>query len=407
MSTHRHLFALLLILGHCLPSVGQLTAWAKLPADTFVKGPTSGQFIQPANGRQVPFVNQQPLQGFSAIIRGQGDAFLAMTDNGFGAQGNSADYLLQVYTVKPRMKTASGGPGTLDVSVAFTLKDPDRKIPFPIVADQATYPGDLAIPVDARIRKERLLTGADFDIESFRQLADGSFYFGDEFGPFLLHTDADGKLLEAPIPVPGLFAPQHPQKGTQAANVPGSGGFEGMAIEPSGTKLYPMLEKPLEGQGKQLNIYEFDLLTRSFSHYDPLRPPYRYRLDEDAAAIGDFTALSDYEFLVIERDDMQGPDAKFKKIFYIDLYKRDPEGFLEKKEVLDLLHIPDPDNIGGLGTGAFSFPFVTIEGLVVIDAQTIGIANDNNYPFSVGRHTDTGAPDDTEFIWVRIPSWPR
>jgi hypothetical protein len=30
---------------------------------------------------------------------------------------------------------------------------------------------------------DRVLTGANFDLESFRQIADGSFWFGDEFGP--------------------------------------------------------------------------------------------------------------------------------------------------------------------------------------------------------------------------------
>ena len=35
-------------------------------------------------------------------------------------------------------------------------------------------------------------------------------WFGDEFGPFLLHTDASGTVLEAPIPLPGVQSPQNP-----------------------------------------------------------------------------------------------------------------------------------------------------------------------------------------------------
>ena len=31
-----------------------LEGWAVLPADTFAPGPTSGQFIMPANGRTPP-----------------------------------------------------------------------------------------------------------------------------------------------------------------------------------------------------------------------------------------------------------------------------------------------------------------------------------------------------------------
>ncbi len=45
-----------------------------------------------------------------------------------------------------------------------------------------------------------------------------------------------------------------------------------------------------------------------------------------------------------------------------------------------------------------------IIGLVGIGDRTVGVTNDNNYPFSVGRHAETtGEPDDNEFILVRLP----
>jgi hypothetical protein len=37
------------------------------------------------------------------------------------------------------------------------------------------------------------------------------------------------------------------------------------------------------------------------------------------------------------------------------------------------------------GSTKFTFPFQTIENVLVIDKNTILVANDNNYPFSVGR----------------------
>ncbi len=63
----------------------------------------------------------------------------------------------------------------------------------------------------------------------------------------------------------------------------------------------------------------------------------------------------------------------------------------------------------GVGGGTFAFPFVTIEDVVVIDEDTIGVLNDNNYPFSVGRHLGDSAagvdpqPDDNEFILLDLP----
>jgi glycerophosphoryl diester phosphodiesterase len=31
------------------------------------------------------------------------------------------------------------------------------------------------------------------------------------------------------------------------------------------------------------------------------------------------------------------------------------------------------------------------------------VTNDNNFPFSVGRHVGSGKPDDNEFIVLRLP----
>ena len=36
---------------------------------------------------------------------------------------------------------------------------------------------------------------------------DGTLWLGDEFGPFLLHTEATGKALEPPIPLPDFDNP--------------------------------------------------------------------------------------------------------------------------------------------------------------------------------------------------------
>lgn len=54
---------------------------------------------------------------------------------------------------------------------------------------------------------------------------DGTFWFGDEFGPFLLHTDAAGRLLQAPIPTPGMSSPQNPTLASgETAHLASSGG---------------------------------------------------------------------------------------------------------------------------------------------------------------------------------------
>ena len=91
----------------------------------------------------------------------------------------------------------------------FTLHDPDKRLGFALVADAEFYPNS-SIAVDPAIRGNRWLTGGDLDIESFREAHDGTFWFGDEFGPFLIHTDATGRVLEAEYPLPGVKSPQNP-----------------------------------------------------------------------------------------------------------------------------------------------------------------------------------------------------
>ena len=106
-------------------------------------------------------------------------------------------------------------------------------------------------------------------------------------------------------------------------------------------------------------------------------------------------------FLVIERDGGQGTEARLRKIFGINLESVDAEGFLRKKEVLDLLDIPDPHELAGMGA-RFRFPFETPEALAFVAPDLLALVNDNNYPFSIGRHVENGYPDDTEFILVRV-----
>src|SRR5262245_425823 len=319
---------------------------AILPADTFEPGPTSGQFITPANGRIPPFANKQPVQGISSVLRVSNGDFLVMSDNGFGAKDNSQDSVLRVHRISPDFRTKTGGSGKVEVKSFITLSDPEHHINFPIVADAATYPGS-TIPVDSGIKQNRWLTGADFDIESIREAHDGTLWFGDEFGPFLIHTDSNGKVIDTPFPLPGVKSPQNPFLGTGTPNLASSKGFEGMAITPNGKTLFPLLEGPLttDTDRRRLIINEFDLGTKSYTGRQ-----WYYQLDantETGQSIGDMTEVNDHQFLVIERDNFQGSAAAYKKIFLIDFDRVTGDGFLVKTQVADLLHIKDPDNLGG------------------------------------------------------------
>ena len=358
-----------------------------LPADTFTPGPTSGQFIEARNNRQPPFIDQQPVQGFSALIKDEKGAYIVLSDNGFGARDNSSDYILSIYHVDPDFRTATGGTGIIQVSKIIRLSDPDRHLPYPATRD-----------------KDDLLTGSDLDPESLRRAKDGSYWIGEEFSPSLLHFSADGVLLAPPFKVEGLNSADNPTG--KEANLPRSRGFEGMAISVDGKWLYPMLEGPLEGGGPGLNIYTFDFSEKLFVNNNAYQPSFRYRLDEAASAIGDFTMYSNTAGLVLERDSKEGNNAILKKVYRIDFNKLDEDGFLIKTLIADLLKINDPHDLNQDGDLLFTFPFWTIEGLVVINATTLGIVNDNNYPLGQARDNSGSEPDDNEFILIEVdPLW--
>ena len=83
----------------------------------------------------------------------------------------------------------------------------------------------------------------------------------------------------------------------------------------------------------------------------------------------------------------------------MDLSKVDATGFVAKAEVADLLNIQDPQDLNGDGSTIYKMPFVTIENVVVLDSKTILVANDNNYPFSLGRPP---AIDNTEIVTLEL-----
>jgi hypothetical protein len=362
----------------------KLEARAILPADASFPAPFPGVVNTdpaPAPG------SVQPVGGFSALLdAGNGD-FYAMPDNGFGSKANSRSFILRLYKVRPKWKTEWSGKGDVKVLDAITLSDPDYKVPFPIV-NEAT--------------EDRILTGGDFDVESVRQAPDGTFWFGEEFGPFILHFDAKGRLLDAPVPLPRVFSPDNPFLLGRTPNLASSNGFEGMALSKDGKTLYPFLEGPLVGDDPLVrHVYEFDVKERRYTGRN-----WIYRMSIPGTLVSDATAYSKDQIIVTERDNGQGPAAVWKKAFVIDTPDKKPN--LQKREIVDLLHIKDKDGIsenpirpGDFGLGnPFKFPYQTVEAVLPLSGNELAFVNDTNFG-STGRNPNL--PDYSDFIIVQVP----
>ena len=427
----------------------RLVGQAILPAATFLQPPAdapeyfrmSGRFTGPGNlrnetlgsipgaslpgygprptGLSMPFPGQ-PLQGFSGIKPVGDGSYWVTGDNGFGNRRNSPDALLMIHRVRPNFQT-----GQVGVERTIFLSDPNRITAFTIQNEATTT---------------RYLTGADFDVESIQPLPDGSFMIGDEFGPYLLRFDAEGRLLrvvETTLDGQVLRTPDHhantiPANPTAGLNfrVRRSGGYEGMALTPDGRTIWALMEQPLftpdsnQPEGAFLRILGFDVASMAWTGQN-----LRYRLEPGATAIGDFNMIDERRALIIERDNGEGDPgracaqgqtssaqapcfampARFKRVYLVDLGAPDAEGFVRKIGHIDLMAIQDPERVArqrgdrapGASDTVFNFPFFTIENVAMVDADHIIVGNDNNLPFSVGRHLTRA--DDNELILLHVP----
>ena len=395
------------------PPEPTLEGRAVLPAATYAPGPPSGAFFagQTTNGITFP-TPSQPVQGFSALVAGrQPGEYLAMADNGFGNKANSFDFLLRAYFVRPDFQTAKGGTGTVDVGDFVQFRDPNAVIGFPIQ------------------RTDRLLTGADVDPESLQRGKDGDLWMGDEFGPWILHFDETGVLLEPPFRVPAslvgatsvtgfLESPASPLLPPgAAATVAGSRGFESLSATPDGKYLYGLLEGATvqDSNANRRYLVEFSTVDRAFTGkvWQYLTQPTVTGVQQ-CCFMADMWALDQHRMVVIERDNGRGAPvppsaATFSRgVYVVDLRDVGTDGFLEKTRAIDLTAIADPDLVslpekhpGDVQIGdPFGVACESIEAIHVIDGQRLLLGCDNNFP-NTGRNANLA--DDNELIVVRVP----
>jgi hypothetical protein len=171
------------------------------------------------------------------------------------------------------------------------------------------------------------------DSEALVRLADGGFFIGDEYGPYIYRFSPDGRMFSA-IQPPEALLPKRNGRVNFSSNNPGPGasppeprqpetgrsnnqGFEGLAVTPGGRFLVAVLQSATRqdsggGQNREFTrMLYFDLA-------DPERPAlvreYVVRLpvyrDADGkrqvAAQSELVALDETRFLLLCRDGGSG-----------------------------------------------------------------------------------------------------
>jgi hypothetical protein len=250
------------------------------------------------------------------------------------------------------------------------------------------------------------------DTEGLVALKDGTFWVSDEYGPHLVHFDSTGKEIDRINPFINDFRTRI-NLPAEFLNRAVNHGMEGLAITPDQTTLVGIMQSTLANpknkvtDSKLTRIVTINLETGEIGQY-------LYKQDKKQNSNSDIVALSATQFLVIERDGglLNGGSKKpspntQKLIFKIDLstatnletvplsqnmtqdevsgltIKGDTleEYILEKswKDLAEKGITPVQKKLVVDMVAELAYPHDKVEGLWVIDAQTIGIVNDDDF----------------------------
>ncbi|MDP9156811.1 MAG: esterase-like activity of phytase family protein [Pseudomonadota bacterium] len=153
---------------------------------------------------------------------------------------------------------------------------------------------------------------AGLDPEGLVAMPDGTFWVSDEYGPYIVHFDANGKEISRlnpystassgnNLPLPGELKKRKPNKG-----------MEGLTLTPDGKYLVGIMQSPLDKNGAAAVASGKGAITRvvKVSLADPITDvhEYLYSLHTNGAgnpegqAVSEITALTDGTFIVDERD---------------------------------------------------------------------------------------------------------
>jgi len=253
--------------------------------------------------------------------------------------------------------------------------------------------GEIAVDMQGR----ELGTDPDgLDTEGLVAMKDGGFWISDEYGPWLVHLNPQGRIIERIGPFPGakslpkVLALRRPNRG-----------MESLTITPDGKTLVGLMQNPVDNPDK--TVRKTSRLNRLVT-FDPktgASRQYTYMLDATSAVVSEIAAVTDHTFIVSERDQLFQGDpkkpSKLKRIYKIDIAQAtevsDPDDGpngkriggktleqlndaelkdagivpVTKELVVDLLALP-----GG-------YPHDKAEGLAVINDTMIAVSNDDDF----------------------------
>ncbi len=366
--------------------------------------------------------------------------FLTHTDRGPNAEpsGINRPFLLPGFTPEIVRFEVGRDTGELTLTQRIPLQrgqgnpltDPLTGLPNTRIDNLANTPHNDERAIDLLGNEQPLdPLGGDFEgIVVDRN--DGSFWMVDEYRPAIYHFDPNGVLIDRFVPI-GSAAAAGQTLGTEVlpevlAQRRQNRGFEAVAFD--GGKIYAFVQSPLRNPVtlgnpalnamNNIRVVEFNpatLATRQFI-YVLDNPDLGAEPNTRADKIGDAVSFRNGEFLVVERDDDSvpgdDPSSIEKKIYRFNLTGATDVSSLtgtvgttgrtvDQLTVEEMLQngIHPIEKILHVDLNAVGYNQVQkVEGLALIDPQTLAVINDND--FGVASIT---VNDDGTFTLNYIP----
>jgi hypothetical protein len=184
------------------------------------------------------------------------------------------------------------------------------------------------------------------DDESLAFAPDDSFWIGEEYGPYIYHYDAAGKMIGAIRPpeaiIPRRAGQENFSAGEDVKGEPQSGrqnnqGMEGMSIAPGGKLLFAVTQSaliqdldPADSRSSRRNVrlleYDISGSPKLVHEYAVQLPLYNNGKREEVAAQSEMLALSDHQLLLLCRDSGAGFTARRDASVYRSIELVDTSG---------------------------------------------------------------------------------
>jgi hypothetical protein len=283
--------------------------------------------------------------------------FFILPDRGYNVEGTT-DYRGRLNKVSVRFKpiegaaagsaAAEGNAITLKLEDTILLTDPSGEPMSGLdPAEGGVRPAAGAIPPLPQTANGRVA----LDPEGVVLLADGSFFISDEYGPYIYHFSASGKMISAIRP-PEAVIPQRKGKDHFSANAPGAGapkpepanpetgrpnnqGFEGLALTPDGKYLVTILQSATRQDGGDkpetrnfTRIFYYDISNpdqaKLVRHHVVSLPVFDTEKGERRiASQSELLALGENRFLLLCRDGnglgSKNAQSLYRKVEVLDL----------------------------------------------------------------------------------------